>query len=68
MRIILLVSMLSVPAFASRSELEPRPASPVVVLTCEAKADKSKEVIQGACKPAAALPESKSSLSERKAK
>lgn len=68
MRIVLALCLLSVPAFASRSELEPRPVSPATVLTCEAKADRSKEVKHGACKPAEALPPSKPSFSERKAK
>lgn len=68
MRIVLALCLLSVPAFASRSELEPRPASPAAVLTCEAQADKNKEVKHGTCKPAEALPPSKSSLSDRKAK
>lgn len=68
MRIILALCLLSAPALASRSELEPRLASPVIVLTCEAAADKSKEVKLGKCKPAETLPQSKPSLSERKAK
>lgn len=68
MRTLILLSMLSVPAFAAKTELEPRATSPGQVLTCEAMATKSKEVKHGECKPAASLPKSLQSLSERKSK
>lgn len=68
MRAILILSMLSVPAFASKMELEPRATAPGQVLTCTATATLSKEVKHGACVPAASLPPSVSSLGERKAR
>lgn len=68
MRTIILLSMLSVPAFAAKTELEPKVTSPGQVLTCEAQASKSKEVVHSACKPSTSLPKSFQSLGERKSK
>lgn len=68
MRILILAAFLSAPAYASRSELEPRPATPATVLVCKAEADKSKEVKHGQCQPTAEIPTTKPSLSDRKAK
>jgi hypothetical protein len=68
MRTLILLSMLSVPAFAAKTELEPKATVPGQLLVCSASVTPSKEVQHGLCKPAAKLPQSFQSLGERKSK
>lgn len=68
MRLFILLSMLSVPAFAAKSELEPRPTTEGQVQVCDAKANKTKSVEHGKCAPAQKLPSTMQSLGERKSK
>jgi hypothetical protein len=67
MRALILISMLSVPAFAAK-DLEQRPLVPGQPMTCEAMVKKPGEVELRNCRPAGQLPKSLQSLGERKAK
>lgn len=68
MRTLILISMISVPAFAAKSELEPKSTTRAQILTCETTVTKTRELKQGECRPANELPKTLQSLGERKSK